>query len=333
MSYCSSLSLTRNSIYSIHSSYYSPSLSATITSFFIIIWLFLSDCLSGSYWVIIVFLALLILWINDFGIENSFGFTITEQFSLIYGIKLLILSELMLFFSCFWGLINFRFISNAFSFFFCFPLLSSYSFAIPYSNVIILLFSSLAIQSAQIFYKVGLFIGCIEQLAQTISSGIVFLVLQIKEFLYSYLSISDCMIGSIFYFTTGLHGAHVFFGCLYFYIILLSMFPRYLFLLLSFSILPFSSFLSLYYFLSFLDFLSIPSSLMVKKSKVVINASLYFIEFSFSFFFSSYYWHFVDWIWFFVFLVFFLSLSYLKSIKISFLLKTFFLFYIIISLY
>ena len=40
VSYCSSLSSTRNSIYSIHESYYSISLSGSITPFSIIIWLF-----------------------------------------------------------------------------------------------------------------------------------------------------------------------------------------------------------------------------------------------------------------------------------------------------
>ena len=85
-----------------------------------------------------------------------------------------------------------------FSLFFCFPLLSSYPFAIPYSNVIVLPFPSPPIQSAQTSFKVGLFIGRIEQPGQTISCGIVSLVLQIKEFPYSYLPIPDCMIGSIF---------------------------------------------------------------------------------------------------------------------------------------
>ena len=65
----------------------------------------------------------------------------------------------------------------------------------------------------------GLFLGRIEQSGQTISRGPVFLVLQIKEFLYSYLSIPDRMIGSLFYSTTGLHGAHATLGMLHFYLI------------------------------------------------------------------------------------------------------------------
>jgi heme/copper-type cytochrome/quinol oxidase subunit 3 len=104
------------------------------------------------------------------------------------------------------------------SLYFSLPLLSSYTFSIPFSNVLILIFSSLPIQSSSVFYKVGLFKQSIEQLGQTISSGLLFMVLQIKEFFYSYLSISDSIVGSIFYFTTGLHGMHVMIGLMMYYI-------------------------------------------------------------------------------------------------------------------
>ena len=365
MSYCSSLSLSRNSIYSIHYSYYSISISGCLISLFLFLWIilcswlsFLFPFLSLSFLFFFIFLSLsylflflipfsffnsffnsfdnalfllvsflcnhiiglsqwlacnlflflfilcgllfvllflfVFLWVVDLCFESCYGFTLTEQYSLVYGIKLLIFSEWMLFFACFWGLFDFRFILNGFCLFFCFPLLSSYCFAIPYSNVIVLIFSSLPIQSCIIFYKVGLFIGCVEQLGQTISCGIVFLVLQIKEFLFSYLSITDCMIGSIFYFTTGLHGAHVFMGLLYFFVIMLLLSN-------SFHIsLSNSSSLSLFY------------SCLLFKSFILLyyeslSKSILFIEYSFSFFFSSYYWHFVDWIWFFVFMVFFVA--------------------------
>ena len=39
--------------------------------------------------------------------------------------------------------------------------------------------------------------------------------------MFSFHSLTDCMIGSIFYFTTGLHGMHVLMGLVYFYLILL----------------------------------------------------------------------------------------------------------------
>ena len=224
--YCSFLSMSCNSIYSIHSTFYSLSLSSIISSLFLLLVLILSFSFVRLFFIIVIlfgFTSILVLWINDLIIENLFSFTQTEQFSLVYGIKIMILSEWMLFFACFWGLINFRLISNAWCLFFCFPLLSSNSFAIPYSNVILLLFSSLPIQSASIFYKIGLFNLSIEQLSQTISCGIVFLILQMKEFFYSFFNISDSMIGGIFYFTTGLHGAHVFFGLMSFWLILMLM--------------------------------------------------------------------------------------------------------------
>ena len=202
----------------------------------------------------------------------------------------MILFEWMLFFACFWGLINFRLISNAWCLFFCFPLLSSNSFAIPYSNVILLFFSSLPIQSASIFYKIGLFNLSIEQLSQTISCGIIFLILQIKEFFYSFLSITDSMIGSIFYFTTGLHGVHVFFGLISFWLILMLM--------------------------VFIGCQTHTTRLLLNSTRYTLlntlnlthntqYASLYYIEFNVSMFFASYYWHFVDVIWFFVFFIYF----------------------------
>jgi heme/copper-type cytochrome/quinol oxidase subunit 3 len=40
-----------------------------------------------------------------------------------------------------------------------------------------------------------------------------FLQLQTQEFLYAFFSLSDAIVGSIFYLTTGLHGLHVLLGC------------------------------------------------------------------------------------------------------------------------
>ena len=57
--------------------------------------------------------------------------------------------------------------------------------------------------------------GCI-----TLEYEVDITILQLKEFLYSYFSLSDCLIGSIFYFTTGLHGFHVIIGTFLFFLIL-----------------------------------------------------------------------------------------------------------------
>ena len=131
------LSMSCNSIYSIHLTFYSSSLSSIISSLFLSLVLILCfgyriahSTLIGAF---VMFIVLMILRIDDLITENSFSFTQTEQFSLVYGIKIMIPSEWMLFFACFWGLINFRLISNAICLFFCFPPLSSNSFAIFFS--------------------------------------------------------------------------------------------------------------------------------------------------------------------------------------------------------
>ena len=101
-----------------------------------------------------------------------------------------------------------------------FNLLNLFNLLWTFSNLLILLFSGVPIQAAQIFLKIGFLINTIEGLGQCLCCGWLFIILQLKEFLYSYFSLSDVMIGSIFYFTTGLHGFHVLFGSFGFFLTL-----------------------------------------------------------------------------------------------------------------
>ena len=190
----------------------------------------------------------------------------------------------MLFIACFWCLINFKIISNSFILFFSFPLLSCYTFSIPFSNLLILLFSSFPLQSTNIFIKIALLNNSIESISQSLGCGLLFIILQLKEFIYSYFSLSNNLIGSIFYFTTGLHGLHVIIG-------------SFLFFLILFILMMDQSFN--YYYLYIINFYS-----------------LFFIEYSFPIFLSSYYWHFIDFIWFCVFLLFILIYYYFNYIGI-----------------
>ena len=177
----------------------------------------------------------IIIWLVDFFIESMIALTIIEQLALISGIKLLLLSELMLFISCFWCYLDFRLIGFLL---FYFPLLSCYSFSIPFSNPPILVFPSLPIQCCQILIKIGFLSYSIEGLGQSLSAGFYSIVLQCKEFLYSYFSLTDCLIGSIYYFTTSLHGIHVLLGSFLFFIIpyYLNLIRNYYFMEFSFSL-------------------------------------------------------------------------------------------------
>ena len=166
-----------------------------------------------SYSSLLILWLYIILWLSDIIIESFIALTIIEQLSWIIGIKLLLLSELMLFFACFWSYISFRLIGSTLLLFY-FPLLSCYSFSIPFTNPLVLLFSSLPIQCSQIFIKIGFLNYSIEGLGQSPSAGFYSIILQCKEFLYSYFSLTDCVIGSIHYLTTGLHGFHVVLGSL-----------------------------------------------------------------------------------------------------------------------
>ena len=95
--------------------------------------------------------------------------------------------------ACFCCIINFRVISEGFSLFYSFSIFFTLNFAIPLSNVFILWFSSVPIQAAQIFPKIGSFLNTIEGLSQSFCRGFLFIISQCKEFLYSYFSLSDCI--------------------------------------------------------------------------------------------------------------------------------------------
>lgn len=171
-------------------------------------------------------------WLLDLFIEFSLlNATLTESILLFIGLKLFILSEFILFSSCFVTYFNFRLLVLFY------PLFSSLflnSYSIPLSNLFILLYSSFSLQSASLFIKVGFINHTIEALSHTLLAGLSFLILQFKEFIYSSFSLSDYILGSIYYFTTGLHGIHVILGCYSFYLCLLFLLFAFYFILCSF---------------------------------------------------------------------------------------------------
>ena len=175
-----------------------------------------------------ILIALLLLlyfkfsWINDLQKEsNEGGMTIRVQKNIITGFKIFLFSEIMVFFSCFWVFIHFGLVPHIFVWM-NFPpkgIVAIFPFGIPLANVLILLYSSLPLQAAQIWIKKGVRSRTLECVAQAMGSGVLFLYLQLKEYTTAFFTISDSFYGSGFYCTTGLHGIHVSIGTLAFIIL------------------------------------------------------------------------------------------------------------------
>lgn len=156
---------------------------------------------------------------------ESFIFFNYNELSILYtGFKLFILSEFLIFLSLFASYFNYMLLSVSMSSLSLFVIF----FSIPFSNLLILLYSSFSIQSSLIFIKFGYLYNVIEGISQTISIGILFLVLQFKEFLFSIYSYSSSFLGSLLYFTTGLHGLHVIIGLLFLLFSFFTLFLSYL---------------------------------------------------------------------------------------------------------
>ena len=86
--------------------------------------------------------------------------------------------RLMLSIACFRAFGNFRLCSSSSFFSFTFPLFSSYSFPLPFSNLLIPLYSSLALNGSQLFPKIGFMVNPIECLLQSVSRSALFLASQ-----------------------------------------------------------------------------------------------------------------------------------------------------------
>lgn len=227
INYLTSISINRNSLYPIHYSLYSALISGILINCFILFYLIL-NCIDINYYYLLL-INLFTIWIliynwsSDYWIESIISFTTLEQLNIINSIQLMLLSELMLFYSCFWVLINYRLVSNALSLLTIYPLLSSYAFSIPFTNLLLLLISSYPLNGVLISIKNGNLLISITLLTSSLSFGFIFIILQLKEFMFSYISISDSLIGSVFYFTTSLHGLHVLLGSFSLFILLINL--------------------------------------------------------------------------------------------------------------
>lgn len=224
------ISINRIYTYSIHNSYVSYYIASSMFNTFLIIYYCLWFNMFNLYLLFILVAVIytfvvISYWVNDLIIESFVYFNYNELSNFYIGFKLFILSEFMIFLSLFSSYFNYILLSNELSSLSLFIIF----FSIPFANLLILLYSSFSIQSSLIFIKFGYLFNVIEGLAQTIAIGILFLVLQFKEFLFSIYTYSSSFLGSLLYFTTGLHGLHVIIGPL------LLLFAFYLLFFFSFS--------------------------------------------------------------------------------------------------
>ena len=156
-------------------------------------------------------------WSSDLLLESNEGrMTIRVQNNIITAFKIFLISESMIFFSCFSGCTDIGLLPNIFLIN-NFPpngALPIFPFGIPSSNLFLLLYSSLPLQGGQIWIKLGVKGRTNEGLSHALGTGVLFLVLQLKEYTAAFFTLSDSIFGSDFYGTSGLHGLHVTTGLL-----------------------------------------------------------------------------------------------------------------------
>ena len=110
--------------------------------------------------------------------------TIRVQNNIITSFKIFLISESMIFFSCFSGCSDIGLLPNIFlnNNFPPNGTLPIFPFGIPSSNLFLLLYSSLPLQGGQIWIKLGVKGRSVEALSQGIGTGVLFLGLQLKEY-------------------------------------------------------------------------------------------------------------------------------------------------------
>lgn len=126
----------------------------------------------------------LVLWVNELQIESTEGrISFALQSSFILCFKVFVLSEFSLFLTLFWGFLNGLLIGSSFlSFNFpAFGIVNLSSFGFSLSNVGLLLYSTLPLHAAQHWMKRRIKSRTLAGISQTIFSGLLFLVSQLKE--------------------------------------------------------------------------------------------------------------------------------------------------------
>nr|AYC65848.1 cytochrome c oxidase subunit III [Bovicola ovis] len=161
-------------------------------------------------------------WWRDVVREGSFlgCHTLEVQVGLRLGMVMFILSEVMFFFSFFFGYFYLS-LSPDISLGSCWPPVGVQSvswMSVPMINTLILLSSGVSItwshhgilcsNKTQAVYGLGI----------TIALGVIFMFLQAQEYFECSFSLADSSFGSIFFLATGFHGLHVMIGTMFLFV-------------------------------------------------------------------------------------------------------------------
>lgn len=161
-------------------------------------------------------LGFLTIWFLDIIIESIKGHhTSYVANGLRLGFILMIVSEIMFFFSFFWSYFHLTFSLSIHTGAIWPYVKGPYPWALPFYNTMVLMLSSIVLTEAHLCFLKKKKIHVIFFLLMTISLGITFTYVQGLEYIDSPLTFNNGFCGSIFYMLTGFHGIHVFIGSIF----------------------------------------------------------------------------------------------------------------------
>ena len=176
---------------------------------------------SNSFYLKINFFFLTLIlfdWFFTVNKEAVNGFhTKNVQVGIFKGMILFIVSEIMFFFSIFWSFFNYKI--NPSLYIECiFPPIGINIIKMncfPLLNTVFLVYSGLFLMLSIFYLKKGRFYWSFLNLCVTIFLGLLFVLVQYKEYSDSTFSFNDSCYGSVFFLLTGFHGFHVIVGLIF----------------------------------------------------------------------------------------------------------------------
>jgi cytochrome c oxidase subunit 3 len=170
----------------------------------------------GLIFNLLILIMIILLWLYNLIMESIYQgkYTYIVVESMKVGFYLFLLTEIIFFISFFWAYLHSS-LSPSENLGGVWPPMGIEvidAFSIPLINTGLLTLSSVMINNSLNNLKIGLYVKSLIYLEIGILQGILFLMMQIKEYKGALFSIGDGIYGTIFYILTGFHGLHVLIG-------------------------------------------------------------------------------------------------------------------------